>query len=77
MQAADLADVAQALAASKIPKACNTKSVRDALPAIAVSTRTLANQVVRKASDADVTKALKAIHARFEVVESRCTPAKK
>ncbi|MEO8619687.1 MAG: hypothetical protein ABI625_01405 [bacterium] len=77
MQAADLADAAQALAASKIPNACNTKPIREALPALAVGTRTLASQVVRKASDAEVTKALKAIHTRFEVVEMRCKPAKK
>ena len=77
MQAADLADAAQALNAAKAPKQCDGKSVRDARAAISLGTRTLANQVVRKASDADVRKALQAIHTRFESVETKCRPAKK
>ena len=77
MQAADLADAAQALNAAKAPKQCDGKSVRDARAAISLGTRTLANQVVRKASDADVRKALKTIHTRFEDVEMKCRPAKK
>ena len=77
MQAADLADAAQALNAAKAPKQCDGKSVRDARAAISLGTRTLANQVVRKASDADVRKALQTIHTRFEGVEMKCRPAKK
>ena len=50
--------------------------MRDARASIALGTRTLANQVVRKASDADVKKALKTVHARFEAVEMKCRPAK-
>jgi hypothetical protein len=71
-KAAELADAAQAWSSSKVPAACNTKQTRDAMAAVALEARILANHVVQKASDDTVRRAMKTIHSRFETAERNC-----
>lgn len=71
-KAAELADAAQAWSSSKVPAACNTKQTRDAMAAVALEARILANHVVQKASDDTVRRAMTTIHSRFESAERNC-----
>jgi len=76
-KASALSDAAQTWAASKYPKACDTKAIRDAVTTVAADSRTIAGMVAKSAGDAEVKGALKELHTRFEVVEEGCKPAGK
>ena len=76
-KAVALNDAAQAWAASKYPKACDTKASRDAVTTVASDSRRIADMVAKNAGDAEVKGALKELHTRFEVVEEGCKPSAK
>lgn len=67
-----LSDAAQTWAAAKVPAACDKKELRDAITAVASQSKSLAELVAKKGSDADVKKALSDLHTKFEVVEHGC-----
>jgi hypothetical protein len=71
-KAGALADAAQAWSTSKVPKACETKEIQDAIAAVVAQSKSVAQLVEKKASDADVTVALRDVHTKFEVVEKGC-----
>ena len=67
--AAHMADAAKLLAASKGPKGCDTPAVKSATAKLLPATQGVADLVARKADDATVKAALKALHDSFETVE--------
>jgi hypothetical protein len=76
-KAGALADAATAWSASKVPAACDTKPVRDAVALLRTDSRAIADLVAKQAADSTVKRALSALHDRFETVEEGCKPAKK
>jgi hypothetical protein len=76
-KAGALSEAAQAWSTSTAPKACDTKEIRDAIAAVVSQSKSVAQLVEKKASDADVTAALRDVHTKFEVVEKGCHPGHK
>lgn len=76
-KATSLSDAAKAWAASKVPAACDTTPIRDAIAAVVTKSKDVAQLVAKQAPDADVKAALHDVHERFEAVEEGCKPAKK
>ena len=76
-KAGALSDAAQAWSTSKAPKACETKEIQDAIAAVVSQSKSVAQLVEKKASDAEVTAALRDVHTKFEVVEKGCHPGHK
>ena len=66
-----LAAAARAWAASTAPS-CATEAVKSAVATISTDVLAIGNQVLANASDADLTKAIGAVHAKFESVEKAC-----
>ncbi|MES2180393.1 MAG: hypothetical protein V4550_21255 [Gemmatimonadota bacterium] len=75
-KAVALSDAAQAWSLSKAPHGCDAKPILDAVASVASESKALAQLVAKKAADAEVTSALKALHDRFETVEQGCKPMK-
>ena len=73
-KADSLSASAKAWAASKVPAACDTKPIRDAIADVVAGSAKVAQIVANKAADADVRTALSDVHDRFEVVEHGCQP---
>ena len=69
-----LAASAKLWAASKVPAACDTKPIKDAIADVVKGSADVAQLVAKQGSDADVMKALHDVHERFEVVEKGCKP---
>lgn len=73
-KADSLAASAKAWAASKVPTACETKPIKDAIADVVTGSAKVAQLVTSQAADADVRAALHDVHERFEVVEKGCKP---
>ena len=73
-KADSLSASAKVWAASKVPTACDTKVVRDAMADVVTGSEKVAQLVASKGADADVRTALHDVHERFEVVEHGCQP---
>jgi hypothetical protein len=76
-KAGALSDAAHAWSKSKAPKACETKEIQDAIAAVVAQSKSVADLVEKKATDAEVTTALRDVHEKFEVVEKGCHPGHK
>ena len=74
MKADSLAASARTWAASKVPTACDTKPIKDAIADVVTGSAKVAQLATAKASDADLRAALHDVHERFEVVEKGCKP---
>ncbi|HYD54518.1 MAG TPA: hypothetical protein VEA99_17930 [Gemmatimonadaceae bacterium] len=72
-----LAEAAEKWGASKVPAACDRKEIRDAIAAAVTGSKDVARLVAAKATDVEITKALRDVHDRFEVVEGGCHPTEK
>ncbi len=75
-KAAAMSNAATTWAAAAVPKACDTKPIRDAVAAVARDSRSLAELVAKQGADADVKKSLSSLHDTFEIVEGGCKPGK-
>ena len=73
-KADSLSASAKLWAASKVPTACDTKPIRDAIADVVAGSAKVAQMVTNKGADADVRIALSDVHERFEVVEHGCQP---
>jgi len=73
-KADSLSASAKVWAASKVPAACDTKPLRDAIADVVAGSAKVAQLVADKGADADVRTALSDVHDRFEVVEHGCKP---
>jgi type IV secretory pathway TrbL component len=73
-KADSLSASAKVWAASKVPAACDTKPIRDAIGDVVTGSAKVAQLVTDKGADADVRTALSDVHDRFEVVEHGCQP---
>ena len=73
-KADSLSASAKLWAASKVPTACDTKPIRDAIGDVVTGSAKVAQMVANKGADADVRTALSEVHERFEVVEHGCQP---
>ena len=71
-KADSLSASAKVWAASKVPAACDTKAIRDAMADVVTGSAKVATIVANKGVDADVRAALHDVHERFEVVEHGC-----
>jgi hypothetical protein len=72
-KANDLAAKAREWATSTAPAACATESNRATVAAISLDAVAIGNQVLAEASDADLKKAITALHGKFEGVEKTCS----
>jgi hypothetical protein len=72
-RAVTLADAAKVWAGSKVPSACDTKPVRDAVAGVATDTRAFADLVAKPAADSVLKSALSALHDRFEIANTACS----
>jgi hypothetical protein len=73
-RADSLAASAKRWAEAKVPTACDTKPIKDAIADVVTGSARVAQLVAAKAADADVRAALHDVHERFEVVEKGCKP---
>jgi hypothetical protein len=73
-KADSLSASAKVWAASKVPSACDTKPIRDAIADVVAGSAKVAQMVANNGADADVRTALSDVHDRFEVVEHGCQP---
>ena len=73
-QADSLSASAKRWAESKVPAACDTKPIKDAIAAVAAGSAKVAQMVAANAADAELRAALSEVHERFEVVEKGCKP---
>ena len=64
------------LAASKAPKGCDAPAVKAAATALPAETQGVADLVAKKADDATLKSALKALHEKFDVLEEGCVMPK-
>jgi hypothetical protein len=71
-KADQLAAAARLWSSSTPPAACNADEVKTTVATIASDALAIGNQVMAKASDEDLTKALAALHEKFEGVEKKC-----
>ncbi|MBK8249711.1 MAG: hypothetical protein IPK85_20270 [Gemmatimonadetes bacterium] len=69
-----LAAAARAWTASTPPAACADAATRSTVAAISTDALAIGNQVLANASDGDLTKAITALHDKFETVEKKCAP---
>jgi hypothetical protein len=67
---------AKVLAASKAPKGCDAPAVKAAASALPAETQSVADLVAKKADDATLKSALKALHEKFDVLEEGCVMPK-
>ena len=67
---------AKVLAASKAPKGCDAPAVKAAATALPAETQGVADLVAKKADDATLKSALKALHEKFDVLEEGCVMPK-
>ncbi|MCC6244386.1 MAG: hypothetical protein IT353_16205 [Gemmatimonadaceae bacterium] len=67
---------AKVLAASKAPKGCDSPKLAVAAKALPVETQGVADLVAKKADDATLKAALKALHEKFDVLEEGCVMPK-
>ena len=71
-----MADRAEAWAHAAVPPACGGDETRRDVAALATDARAFASLATANTPDADLKRALAALHERFEKVEGRCsTPA--
>jgi hypothetical protein len=68
----ELADKAKALQKSAIPAAYQKPGVEETLDKLAKESKALDKMVRKKKPDADITKALAALHDRFHEVMEKC-----
>lgn len=68
----ELADKAKALQKSAIPAAYQKPGVKETLDKLAKESKALDKMVRKKKPDADITKALAALHDRFHEVMEKC-----
>lgn len=68
----ELAAKAKTLQKSTIPTAYQKKGVKETLVLLAKESKALDKMVRKKKSDADITKALAALHDRFHEVMEKC-----
>jgi hypothetical protein len=73
-KADSLSASAKSWAASKVPAACDTKVIREAMADVVTGSAKVATLVANNGVDADVRTALHDVHERFEVVEHGCQP---
>lgn len=73
-QADSLSASARRWSESKVPTACDTKPIKDAIADVVTGSAKVAQLVAADATDADLRAALSAVHDRFEVVEKGCKP---
>lgn len=71
-KADSLSAAARTWAASTPPKACAAAEVRTTVGEISTDALAIGNQVLAQATDADLLKAITALHAKFEGVEKKC-----
>jgi hypothetical protein len=67
-----LSAAARAWTASTAPTACADSAIKSTVATISTDALAIGNQVLADASDADLTKAITALHAKFETVEKKC-----
>jgi ketosteroid isomerase-like protein len=75
-KADSLASMARLWSQARVPAACDTQPVKDAIAAVAAGSMHLAELVRKNVADAELKSALHDVHERFEVVEKRCKPGK-
>jgi hypothetical protein len=73
-KADSLSAAAVAWGASKVPAACDTKPIKDAIAEVVSGSAKVAQLVRENVADAEVKAALHDVHERFEVVEKGCKP---
>lgn len=73
-QADSLAASAKRWAASKVPAACDTKPIKDAIADVVTGSLKVTQLVTSRAADTELRSALHDVHERFEVVEKGCKP---
>lgn len=67
---------AKTLAASTAPKGCDAPAVKAAATALPIETQGVADLVAKKADDATLKAAMKALHEKFDVLEEGCVMPK-
>ncbi|MGQ0767310.1 MAG: hypothetical protein ACT4OZ_16805 [Gemmatimonadota bacterium] len=72
-KSSELAGTARAWAASTPPAACSNEKLRSTVFAISSEALAIGNLVLSEAPDAELLKALTALHDKFAVVEKGCT----
>ncbi|MCC6317569.1 MAG: hypothetical protein IT361_07750 [Gemmatimonadaceae bacterium] len=71
-RADSLAATARSWSASTPPRTCAAASVRSTVADISTDALAIANQVLANATDAELLKAIGALHTKFERVEKQC-----
>lgn len=71
-KADSLAATARSWAASTPPKACAAADIRTTIGELSMDALAIGNQVLAQATDAELMKAITALHTRFEGVEMQC-----
>lgn len=69
-----LAAAARAWTASTPPAACSAPEIKSTVASLSTDALAIGNQVLANASDEDLTKAITALHTKFETVEKKCAP---
>jgi predicted outer membrane protein len=69
----EMVDRAQELSKSTIPAEFDKKSVREAVEKLAVDSKKLHEMIQHKATDAEITTALSALHDTFHLIVERCS----
>jgi len=72
----DMVMSAKTLAASTAPKGCDSPKLKAAAAALPKETQGVADLVAKKADDATLKEALKALHEKFDVLEEGCVMPK-
>jgi hypothetical protein len=75
-KADSLSAAAKTWAAAKVPAACDTKPIRDAIADVVTGSAKVADLAQKNVADAELKAALHDLHERFEVVEKGCKPGK-
>ena len=75
-KADSLVAAAKAWRESKVPAACDTKAINDAIGQVVSGSAMVLHLIQRNATDAELKTAMHHVHERFEVVEKGCKPAK-
>lgn len=75
-KADSLSAAARVWSESKVPTACDTRVIKDAIADVVTGSTKVLHLVHGNASDADLKSTLRDVHERFEVVEKGCKPEK-
>lgn len=75
-KADSLASAAKVWSESKVPAACDTKPIKDAIADVVTGSTQMLHLVHGNAGDAELKAALHDVHERFEVVEKGCKNVK-